>query len=84
MTPDKTYNPLLQDWDTPYGLPPFARLRAEHFEPALRAAMQEHLAELAAIAGSTEPPGFDDTVAAFDRAGRRLNRIATAFYTLTA
>ncbi|MBX3636001.1 MAG: M3 family metallopeptidase [Rubrivivax sp.] len=84
MTPDKTDNPLLQDWDTPYGLPPFARLRAEHFEPALRAAMQEHLAELAAIAGSTEPPGFDDTVAAFDRAGRRLDRIATAFYTLTA
>ena len=31
-------NPLLQDWDTPYGLPPFETIRTEHFVPALRAA----------------------------------------------
>lgn len=77
-------NPLLQDWDTPYGLPPFAALRAEHFEPALREAMRQHRAELAAIASHPAPADFDNTVAAFDRAGRRLNRIAATFYTLTA
>jgi peptidyl-dipeptidase Dcp len=77
-------NPLLQDWTTPHGLPPFGQLRAEHFEPALREAMREHRAELAAIAGDPAPPDFDNTVAAFDRAGRRLNRIAATFYTLTA
>ncbi|MCW5612952.1 MAG: M3 family metallopeptidase [Rubrivivax sp.] len=83
-TATTTDNPLLQDWDTPYGLPPFAQLRPEHFEPALRAAMREHLDELAAIAGNAEAPDFDNTVAAFDRAGRRLDRIAATFYTLTA
>ncbi len=77
-------NPLLQDWDSPYGLPPFAALRAGHFEPALREAMRQHRAELAAIAGNAAPADFDNTVAAFDRAGRRLNRIAATFYTLTA
>ena len=77
-------NPLLQAWDSPYGLPPFERLRPEHFEPALREAMRRHREELAAIAGQATPPGFDDTVAAFDRAGRLLARVAAVFYNLTS
>jgi peptidyl-dipeptidase Dcp len=77
-------NPLLQPWTAPYGLPPFERLRAEHFEPALRAEMARHREELAAIGASAEPPSFANTVAAFDRAGRGLNRVASVFYNLTS
>ena len=77
-------NPLLQDWSTPYGLPPFADVRAEHVEPALRQAMADHRQELAAIAGNPAAPDFDNTIAAFDRSGRRLGRVASAFYSLTA
>ena len=77
-------NPLLQDWTGPHGLPPFARLRAEHFEPALRTAMQAHRDEVTAIASQPAAPDFDNTVAALDRAGHRLSRIAPVFYTLTA
>ncbi len=82
-TPTST-NPLLQDWDTPHALPPFERIRPEHFEPALRAAMQIHRDELDAIARQPEPPGFDNTVAAFDRCARLLARIESVFYNLTA
>ena len=77
-------NPLLQDWQTPHGLPPFAQLQPEHFEPALRAAMQQHRDELAAIAAQPEPPSFDNTLAALDRAGRLLSRVAATFYNLTS
>ncbi len=77
-------NPLLQAWDTPHGLPPYARLQAPQFEPALREAMVQHRAELAAIAADPAPPTFENTLAAFDRAGRLLDRVATAFYSLTA
>ncbi len=77
-------NPLLQDWSAPYGLPPFDQLRPEHFEPALREAMREHRAELAAIGAQAQTPDFDNTVAAFDRAGARLDRVAPVFYSLTA
>ena len=79
-----TDNPLLQPWTAPHGLPPFDRLRPEHFEPAMRAAMAEHREELAAIGASTEPPSFANTVAAFDRAGRGLGRVASVFYNLTS
>ena len=50
-----TSNPLLQPWDTPFGLPPFDRIRAEHFVPAFEAARAAHLAELDAIAAALHP-----------------------------
>ena len=54
-------NPLLQAWNTPPALPPFAQLQPAHFEPALTAAMQAHRDELAAIGGQAAAPTFDNT-----------------------
>ena len=77
-------NPLLEPWTAPFGLPPFAQVRAEHFEPAFREAMAVHRDELAVITAQAESPTFDNTVAAFDRCGRLLGRIDALFYNLTA
>jgi peptidyl-dipeptidase Dcp len=74
-----TTNPLLQPWDAPYQLPPFATTRPEHFEPAFEAAMAAHRAEVDAIGNEPQPPTFENTVAAFDRSGRLLNRISGMF-----
>jgi peptidyl-dipeptidase Dcp len=79
-----TTNPLLQPWTAPYSLPPFDRILPEHFEPAIEVAMREHRDELAALAACAEPPTFDNTLAPFDRSGRRLSRIASVFFNLTA
>ena len=84
VTHPPAINPLLQDWDTPYGLPPFEQLRPEHFAPALGEAMQRNRSELDAIAAQAAPPSFDNTVAAFDRCARLLARIESVFYNLTA
>ena len=77
-------NPLLQSWMAPFGLPPFSALQPEHFEPALRQAMQQHRDELHALGGLADSPTFDNTVAAFDRAGALLQRVAAVFYNLTS
>ena len=79
-----TSNPLLQPWDTPHGLPPFAQIQSAHFAPALGAAMAEHLADIERIAGDPQPASFENTVAAFDRSGRLLDRIAALFYNLAS
>ena len=79
-----TDNPLLQPWTAPYGLPPFAQIQPQHFEPALQQAMQQHHAELQTIAGNPQPADVDNTLVAFDRSGRRLSRILSVFYSLTA
>ena len=75
-------NPLLQAWATPYGLPPFASLRPEHFAPALHEAMREHCAELDAIATQPEAPTFGNTLARLDAAGRLLVRLEGVFHNL--
>lgn len=84
VTPDKLTNPLLQDWDTPYGLPPFDRVQPAHFVPAFDVALPAHLAEIDAIADNPQPPSFDNTLAALDASGRLYNRVALLFHNLTA
>ncbi|MDG1572071.1 M3 family metallopeptidase [Robiginitalea sp. M366] len=73
-------NPLLQDFD----LTPFDALQTEHFGPAFAAALEEARAEIDAIAGNPEPAGFENTIAALDFAGYRLDRISSAFFNLNA
>jgi peptidyl-dipeptidase Dcp len=77
-------NPFFTDWTAPYGLPPFALIRPEHFPPAFDRGMAEHEAEIAAIAGSAEPPSFANTIAALERAGRLLERVSRVFFNLEA
>jgi len=82
--PNPLPNPLLAPWTAPHGLPPFALLEPGHFTPAFQAAMQQHRAELQAIATLAEAPSFDNTLAAFDRSGRLLANIGSVFYNLAA
>ena len=77
-------NPLLQTWDTPFGIPPFERVRPEDFVPALEAAMSTHRNEVDAIATCSDAPTFANTVAALDRAGRSLVRVELLFHNLCA
>ena len=84
MTDLHATNPLLQDWNTPYGLPPFDLIKAEHFAPAFAVALPAHLAEIDAIAGQSAAPDFANTLAAFDASGRLTNRISLLLENLTA
>jgi peptidyl-dipeptidase Dcp len=77
-------NPLLQDWTGPFGLPPFAAIEPAHFAPAFEVALRQHRGELDAIAARSEAPTFANTLAAFDRSGRLLDRLEKLFYTLGA
>ncbi|HHV04689.1 MAG: M3 family metallopeptidase [Bacteroidales bacterium] len=75
-------NPLLQEYDTPFGTPPFDKIKTEHFMPAIREAMAQHKIEIDAIVNNQEEPTFENTVAAYDRAGELLSRVNAAFFTL--
>jgi peptidyl-dipeptidase Dcp len=83
-TPSPTTNPLLQPWQTPYGLPPFSALKAEHFAPAFEIALKAHRDELDAIANNPAAPTFGNTLIAFDASGRLLDRIRLTFHNLAA
>ncbi len=76
-------NILLQDWQTPFKLPPFEAIRDEDFLPAFEEAMRLHLAEIDAIAGSPEEPTFANTIEALERAGHALENVAAVFFNLS-
>jgi len=75
-------NPLLAPWTTPFGVPPFDRIRAEHFAPAFDHAMRLHLNEIAAIGADPAPPTFANTIEAMQRGGRALDPVTLVFSNL--
>ena len=78
-------NPFFEsEWTTPYGVPPFDRIRFEHYKPAFEQGMSLHNEEIARIVESSEEPTFENTILAFDNSGQMLSRVATVFGMLEA
>ncbi len=77
-------NPLLTDWKTPFGVPPFAEIEDGHFEGAFEATMTEQKEEIEAIASSAEPPDFANTIEALERSGKTLSRVGKVFFGLNS
>jgi len=74
-----TANPLLEDWDTPFGVPPFDRIESEHYLPAIRAGMAEQKEEIDAMVANPDEPSFANTVEALESSGRSYARVSNAF-----
>lgn len=77
-------NPLLTPSPLPFGLPPFADITEVHYAEAVHAGLEEHLAEIRAIADNEEPATFDNTVLSMERGGQLLQRAAASFFTLVS
>ena len=77
-------NPLLQTWQTPFGMPPFESIQASHFEEAFDKALLQHQAEIAAISNNSEPPTFENTLIALEASGDLLNQTSNVFFNLSA
>ncbi|MFE6739454.1 M3 family metallopeptidase [Streptomyces tubercidicus] len=75
-----TSNPFFEPSDLPYELPPFARIRNDHFLPAFTRGMADQLAEVAAIGAAAEPATFENTVEALERSGAVLGRVCRVFF----
>jgi len=82
MTTAEEQNPLLSDWTGALELPPFAAIKPGHFRPAFDRALAAHRAEIDAIAANPAPADFENTIAALERGGRALERIASVFFVL--
>lgn len=75
-------NPFLRPWSTPFKVPPFAEISHEHFEPAFEVAFKKHVEDIATIVANQEPPTFENTISALDRAGGLLTRLEAVFQNL--
>ena len=73
-------NPFLGKYTTPYGIPPFEQIKVEHYKPAFIKGMEEHKKEIDAIVNNKKTATFENTIAALDRCGELLNKVASVFY----
>jgi len=73
-------NPFFTPSPLPYGLPPFAEIRDDHYRPGFDHGFAEQLAEIARITGESGPPTFENTLIALEKSGQTLERVATVFF----
>src|SRR6266511_5010171 len=76
---DADDNPLLEEWGGPFGVPPFGRIKPDHFREAFACAFAAHAAEVATIAGNAAAPTFDNTIAALEASGHALTQTVNVF-----
>ena len=73
-------NPLLDQPNTPYGVPAFDQIKLSHYLPAFEEAIKQNKAEVDAIANNEAEPTFDNTIVALDRTGLLLDRVTGVFF----
>ncbi len=75
-------NPLLKEFTEPFGTIPFNELKTEHFVPALDAAIDEAKGEMENVINNSDEPTFENTILAMELSGKKLNRVASAYFHL--
>ena len=81
---DPTINPFLQEWSTPYQVPPFTAIKNEHYMPAFKKGMEENLAEINLIVNNVETPTFSNTIEELERTGKLLSKVQRVFSNLSS
>lgn len=76
-------NPFMEEWDTPYGVPPFDAITDAHYMPAFKKGILELRADIAAIVDNPEPPTFENTILAQELAGKLLTKVSSTFGNIT-
>ena len=76
-------NPFLQEWDTPYGIPPFDKIKTTDYIPAIKAGIEQQQAEIDAIVANPQAPTFENTIAALELSGSILSKVVGVLYNVS-
>ena len=75
-------NPFLEEWNTPYGIPPFDDIQLSDYIPAVTAGIEQQKKELDAILANPDAPTFENTVAAYEYSGEILTKVSLVLFNL--
>ena len=76
-------NPFLTQWDTPYGIPDFSKVKEKHYLPAVEEGIRQQQAEIDAIIANGDAPTFENVVGAYERSGAVLDRVIGVLFNLS-
>lgn len=75
-------NPLIGTFNTPDQVPPFDKIKTEHYLPAFELGMKQQIADIKSITDNKEAPTFENTIVALDTSGALLSRTSSIFFNL--
>lgn len=77
-------NPLLSQFNTPFGIAPFETITIDHYREGMLLGMQEQKEEIAAIIACTDAPTFGNTITPLDQSGTLLRKVRSTFSPLSS
>ena len=82
--PQEQGNPFFSEFNTPYGIAPFADITIEHYREGMLKGMEEQKAEVEAIINNSEAATFENTIVALDQSGQLLRKVRGTFSPLSS
>ncbi len=82
QTNSESHNPLFKEFNTKYATPPFHTILNTHYDPAIQRGIESGREEIDRISHNPEPPTFENTIEALEKADRELDRVLNVFYPL--
>lgn len=76
-------NPFFSEWNTPYEIPDFQRIKTEHYMPAFREGMKQQKEWIDNIANNSEEPTFGNTIIPYEYSGQLLQEVSAVFFNLS-
>lgn len=76
-------NPLLTEWDTPYGIPPYDKIKVSDYLPAIKTAIAENKAEIDSIVNNPDAPTFENTIEALEYSGKTLAKVTGVLFNVS-
>ena len=77
-------NSLMKQSTLPFNAPDFSKIKGNDYLPAIRTAIDEQRAEIKKITDNKQKPTFTNTILAYERSGKNLERISNIFYALVS
>ncbi|SMO51163.1 peptidyl-dipeptidase Dcp Metallo peptidase. MEROPS family M03A [Saccharicrinis carchari] len=76
-------NPFFSEYETPFGIAPFNKIKSVHYLPAFEAGIKEQQENIKKIVENSEEPTFENTVEALEYSRPLLTKVSNVFYNLT-
>jgi len=73
-------NPFFTAYNTPFDVPPFEKILAEHYMPAFEKGMIQGREGLEKLLQNTDEPDFENIITPLDTLGKLLTRVSAVFF----
>ena len=83
LTACKRTNPFLTEWDTPYGIPPYDKIKVSDYIPALKEGIRRQQEAIDAIVANPDAPSFENTIVPFEFSGLLLDKVQGVMFNVS-